>query len=142
MGKSRSDYPKAIASGEKYILKASTVVEAFKILDKWLEGVPFEYMSEEGKKRFNRFVVEPLKSFIAEKFLEEKIETAKERAPRWRPAYSKVAEYLIEHPKELEEISKMRPMEAYRYLASKLKISWRTVRDAFWAFRYGGIEVW
>ena len=142
MGKSRSDYPKAIASGETYILRATNIKEAFRILEAWLKGVPFEYMSDEGKKRFNRFVVQPLKSFIAEKFLEERIKVAKERAPRWRPVYSRIAEYLVEHPEELEEISKMRPMQAYRYLAEKLKISWRTVRDAFWAFRYGDIEVW
>ena len=137
-----SDYPKAIASGETYILKATSIKEAFRILDRWLQKVPFEYMSEEGRKRFERFVVEPLKRFIGEKFIEEKIKVAKERAPRWRPAYSRVAEYLVEHPEELEEISKMRPMAAYRYLAEKLKISWRTVRDAFWALRYGDVEVW
>ena len=140
MGK--SDYSKAISSGETYILRAENLKDAFRILEAWLKNVPLQYMKEENRRRFERFVVEPLKSFIAEKFIEEKVEVAKREAPRWRPAYSRVAEYLVEHPEELEEISKMRPMQSYRYLAEKLEISWRTVRDAFWALRYGGVEIW
>lgn len=140
MGKG-SNYRKAIASGKAVIMVERSVADAVAAFEKWLRGVAFPFMSPNGRRRFEKIVVKELQEFIVDMFVRERVEMARELASRWRPAYDRVAKWF-ESYENLRKIVGLRPVEAYRLIAHELNISWRTVRDAFWAFRYGRFEMW
>jgi len=117
MGK-RGDYRKAIASATARVVVERRASDAVITLERWLRGVPFAYMTSDGRRRFEKNVVEKLQGFVVDEYVRSRVEMARDLAPRWRPAYDRVAEW------------------------HELGISWRTVRDAFWAFRYGRLEMW
>lgn len=140
MGK-RGDYRKAIASATARVVVERRASDAVITLERWLRGVPFAYMTSDGRRRFEKNVVEKLQEFVVDEYVRSRVEMARDLAPRWRPAYDRVAEWLYNYD-NLRKIAGLRPVEAYRLIAHELGISWRTVRDAFWAFRYGRLEMW
>lgn len=152
----RRNYRKAYLSGIYYISDAVTIREAIisfyiwqkggRIRGEEVSGIPYELMSPEGRKNFEKNVIEPLKEWIVRIYVESAVDTARYRATvskavRWRPAYELVAKKL-ENFDFLESIIEKRPHEAYREIARELGLSWRTVRDAIWAFGYGGLRIW
>ena len=134
--KSKSKYWKARArlirvGEEKYSLR-----EAWEAMMEWLEGVPWEYMSREGRINFEENAVKPAFEAVGDYFFS----VIKSHARRVRPSYIKVWEYIVDQFKEMNfewviDTWEASPQQLYRIIADQLGLSWRTVRDAVWAAR-------
>jgi len=149
MGK-KSDYKKLIDSMETYsgITRADTLnelVDSWRRIQDYLGGVPWGYMKSENRAKLES---------IIEDWVATRIEEARDRiiarwrtyTPRYRRAYERVLEYLLEDPDRLGYILSRyyspvfgERMNVYREIAGALGISVRTVSDAFWTFRRAGI---
>jgi hypothetical protein len=98
----------------------------------YTEGVPSpiaaEYALESGKSR----VVAAW-----EKRLEEIRETLIKES-RWRPAYFTIVYKILDHDPSLLQ-RWLKGEASHREVAEVAGYSWRTVRDAAWAFRRAGL---
>ena len=133
----RSNYKKALARLTDVGETSPTVTDAYKAMMKWLEGVYWKDMSPEGRERFMEQVVEEAFKRVRDWWLE----VIKRRAKRVYPSYIRVWRYILETYFDYERwpllIDKYETSrnQLYREIARQLGISWRTVRDAFWAAR-------
>lgn len=82
-------------------------------------------------------VEERVKEKLREEF-ERHFEEYMRKVKRYVPAYVKVLDFLIDNPEYLE-LYERSPMEAYRRVAERTGLSWRTVRDSFWMLRRSGL---
>jgi hypothetical protein len=83
-------------------------------------------------------IVEDVDTAVREYVKAEFTDVLSRRAPRTYPVYVRVLHFLIDNP-EYIALYEARPMESYREIAKELGISWRSVRDSFWAFRRAGL---
>jgi len=105
----------------------------------WKEGLYLQtaFISPPFRERLLR-VVEDVEVTVRDKVREEFRDIFMRKAPRVYPVYLRVLDYLVDNPEYLA-LYEARPMEAYREIAKELGISWRSVRDSFWAMRGAGI---
>jgi hypothetical protein len=105
----------------------------------WKEGLYIQtaFISPPFRERLLR-IVEDVEGVVRDKVREEFTDTFVRKAPRVYPVYLRVLDFLIDNPEYLA-LYEARPMEAYREIAKELGISWRSVRDGFWAMRGAGI---
>jgi len=141
MGK-KSDYKKLLDSLTSYsgIDRVRTIEDLHEAIEKiheYLEGVPWNYMKPENRRKLEGIIDEYVENLVSEK-KEYIIKYWREHTPRYRPSYEKVLEYILDHP-EYYTLYMESPMKAYREIAQITGYSWRTVRDAFWSFRRAGI---
>jgi len=149
MGK-KSDYKKLIDSMETYsgITRADTLnelVDSWRRIQDYLGGVPWSYMKPENRRKLEGIIDDWIETRIEE--ARDRIrKTWRERTPRYRRAYERVLDYLLEDPDRLGYMLTRyyspvfgERMAVYREIAQALGISVRTVSDAFWTFRRAGI---
>ena len=133
----KSNYRKALARLTDVGETSPTVTDAYEAMMEWLEGVPWKYMSPEGRERFMERVVEEAFKRVRDWWLK----VIKENAKRVYPSYVKVWKYLLDTYFDYEkwqllvERYETARNQLYREIARRLGLSWRTVRDAFWAAR-------
>ena len=133
----RSNYRKALARLTETGETQPTVTDAYMAMMEWLDGVPWRDMSPEGRENFMEKVVEEAFKQVRDWWLG----VLKRNAKRVYPSFVKVWRYIMETyfdygrwPRLLEEYEEHRT-RLYREIARQLGLSWRTVRDAFWAAR-------
>lgn len=105
----------------------------------WKEGLYLQmsFIAPPFRARLER-IVEDIDTTVREHVKAEFTDVFSRKAPRVYPVYIKVLHFLIDNPEYLT-LYERSPMEAYRVIAKELNISWRSVRDSFWAMRGAGI---
>lgn len=104
----------------------------------YLNGIPYEYMSEENRLMMISLVQQYYDTVLDE--LEDRIVSYwKSRTPRYRPAFEKILRYLVRNMWWVIGKYREHPHIVYHVLSIRLGYRFATVRDAFWSFRRAGI---
>jgi len=133
----KSNYRKALARLTDVGETQPTVTDSYNAMMEWLEGVPWKDMSPEGRERFMERVVEEAFGLVRKWWLD----VIKKNAKRVYPSYIRVWRYILDTYFDYEKwtllVDKYETArnKLYREIARQLGLSWRTVRDAFWAAR-------
>ena len=132
-----SNYKKALARLTDVGETSPTVTDAYKSMMEWLKDVKWKYMSPEGRERFIENVVEEAFKRVRDWWLN----VIKRNAKRVYPSYIRVWRYILDNYFDYEKWARLvdeyetNRYKLYREIARRLGLSWRTVRDAFWAAR-------
>ena len=105
----------------------------------WKEGLYLQmtFVAPPFRARLER-IVEGIDTTVREHVKAEFTDIFSRRAPRVAPSYIRVLHFLVDNP-EFITFYERSPTEAYRKIGEELGLSWRTVRDAFWAIRGAGL---
>lgn len=115
--------------------------ESLQCLERYFKGVPWELIKPENRPVLDYIIGSFYESVIDEMKI-KLIDYWRMRTPRYRPVFERILEHIISDLERLDLVVTeywRRPSEIYRVISGDLRISWRTVRDAFWTFRQAGI---
>ena len=128
------------------------VAKADELVQRYWAGIPWQYIK---KRRELEEVLDEYEEMLRAQWAENVLLTFKTglmllpprlRRRYTRPVYFRVLEHLVHHPELIREYLDAerygiegRKTEIYMSVAEYLGISWRTVRDAFAAFRLTGV---
>lgn len=140
----KSDYWKLVETGYKKceVEDVATINDWYKVylcLMRYYGKAPWDSMTPTGRAILEHFVYSEWMSTVYEQVFIALRNAWKLTTPRYRPAYEEVLKYVVENIEDVVGAYVLHPSKAYREIAEDLKISWRTVRDAFWTFRASGI---
>jgi len=142
----KSDYDKLLERVEQIGFGGKNLLDALDFIIRYIDKIQWYKMSPASREALWQNAIEPALKTIFDKFVKEHVEEWKEywkEKKRWRPVYDYITSYLEEQiigypnfAKELLSDLKKSPTQVYKFIATELGISWRTVRDYFSLTRF------
>jgi len=143
----KSDYEKLFRGIREYsevdlVRTVREYVQSLERIEKYLSGVPWMFMTPENRSKL-RGLVDEYTEHLLDEAKNRIVELFRENTPRYRPAFERVLEYVLDHPQLYYEIEEARRVgdlySIYRGIARELGLAFSTVRDAFTYIRASGV---